>query len=65
MGPAWLHMHTVQRNDTSKGIPTKIMCGAGRSLAGAPPCNFVEEGCGSGAHYWAKMQHVSFYIPKP
>eukprot|EP00957_Ditylum_brightwellii_P181545 13828526-Ditylum_brightwellii.AAC.1 len=42
-------MHTVQRNETSKGIPTKITSGAGRSVAGAPPRNFVGGGRGSGA----------------
>eukprot|EP00957_Ditylum_brightwellii_P046010 3490350-Ditylum_brightwellii.AAC.1 len=35
-------------SDTSKGIPTKIMCGAVRRIAGAPPCNFVGEGRESG-----------------
>ena len=49
MGPAWFHMRTVQRNDMPKGIPTKITCGAGRSVAGAPPRDFVGEGRGSGA----------------
>eukprot|EP00957_Ditylum_brightwellii_P023581 1780014-Ditylum_brightwellii.AAC.1 len=49
MGPAWLHMCTVQRNDMPKGIPTKIMCNTVRSVAGAPPCEFVGEGRGSGA----------------
>eukprot|EP00957_Ditylum_brightwellii_P105861 8073089-Ditylum_brightwellii.AAC.1 len=56
----WLHMHTVQRNNMLKGIPTKIACGAVRSVAGAPPHNFVGEGRGSGAPFWAKTQHVSF-----
>eukprot|EP00957_Ditylum_brightwellii_P195878 14924070-Ditylum_brightwellii.AAC.1 len=45
----WLHMCTVQRNGMPKGIPTKIVCGAVRSVAGAPPRNFVGEGRESGA----------------
>eukprot|EP00957_Ditylum_brightwellii_P071227 5414294-Ditylum_brightwellii.AAC.1 len=45
----WLHMSTVQRNNTLKGIPTKIACGAVRSIVGAPPRYFVGEGRGSGA----------------
>eukprot|EP00957_Ditylum_brightwellii_P207312 15352428-Ditylum_brightwellii.AAC.1 len=45
----WLHMRTVQRSNTAKGISTKIMCGTVRSVAGAPICNFVVEGCESGA----------------
>eukprot|EP00957_Ditylum_brightwellii_P108650 8287031-Ditylum_brightwellii.AAC.1 len=49
MGPAWLQVYTVQRNDTPKRIPTKITIGAGRSVARAPPYDFVGEGCGSGA----------------
>eukprot|EP00957_Ditylum_brightwellii_P164902 12554992-Ditylum_brightwellii.AAC.1 len=49
MCPAWFNMRTVQRNGTPKGIHTKITCGAGRSVAGAPPCDFVGEGRGSGA----------------
>eukprot|EP00957_Ditylum_brightwellii_P162809 12397944-Ditylum_brightwellii.AAC.1 len=47
MGPDWLHMRTVQRNGTPTGIPTKITCGAGMIVAGAPPCDFVGEGRGS------------------
>eukprot|EP00957_Ditylum_brightwellii_P033765 2558657-Ditylum_brightwellii.AAC.1 len=42
-------MRTVQRNNTLKGIPTKITCGAGMSVAGAPPRDFVGKGRGSGA----------------
>eukprot|EP00957_Ditylum_brightwellii_P153088 11653024-Ditylum_brightwellii.AAC.1 len=45
----WLHVRTVQRNDMPKGIPSKITCGAGRSVAGALPRDFVWEGRGSGA----------------
>eukprot|EP00957_Ditylum_brightwellii_P111802 8527420-Ditylum_brightwellii.AAC.1 len=45
----WPHMSTVQRSNTLKGIPTKIACGAVRSVAGVPPRDFVGEGCESGA----------------
>eukprot|EP00957_Ditylum_brightwellii_P135161 10305346-Ditylum_brightwellii.AAC.1 len=56
----WLHMHTVQKNGTPKGIPTKITCGAGRSVAGAPPRDFVGKGVEVVPHYWDQTQHVSF-----
>eukprot|EP00957_Ditylum_brightwellii_P093482 7119430-Ditylum_brightwellii.AAC.1 len=49
LGPAWFHMCTVQRNNMPKGILTKIACDLVRIIAGAPPCNFVGKGCGSGA----------------
>eukprot|EP00957_Ditylum_brightwellii_P078889 5998357-Ditylum_brightwellii.AAC.1 len=34
------------------------MCGAGRSVAGAPPRDFVGKGCGSGAPLcgWALLE---------
>eukprot|EP00957_Ditylum_brightwellii_P070939 5390340-Ditylum_brightwellii.AAC.1 len=49
LGPGWLHTCAVQRNNKPKGIPTKIACGTVRSIAGAPPHDFVGEGHGSGA----------------
>eukprot|EP00957_Ditylum_brightwellii_P073326 5572821-Ditylum_brightwellii.AAC.1 len=49
LGPAWFHMHAVQRSNTPKGIPTKSACGTVRNVAGAPPHDCVGEGRGSGA----------------
>eukprot|EP00957_Ditylum_brightwellii_P037481 2834636-Ditylum_brightwellii.AAC.1 len=61
----WPHMRAVQRSNTSKGIPTKIACGAVRSVAGVPPRNFVGEGCGSGAPLLGQNVACSLLIPKP
>eukprot|EP00957_Ditylum_brightwellii_P095302 7259019-Ditylum_brightwellii.AAC.1 len=61
----WLHMHTVQRSNTPNGIPTKIVCGAVRSVAGAPPCIFVGEGRGSGAPLLGHNATCFLFIPRP
>ncbi len=65
MSSAWLHMRTVQRNNTPKGDPTKMTCGAVRSIAEAPPHDFVGKGVEVMPRYWAKMQHVVYLIPWP
>eukprot|EP00957_Ditylum_brightwellii_P173488 13208595-Ditylum_brightwellii.AAC.1 len=75
LGPAWLHMRTVQRSNTSKGIPTKIMCGTVRSVVGAPPHTFVGEKRGSGVpllgqnatcfRFYTKAVHMPYAILPP
>eukprot|EP00957_Ditylum_brightwellii_P141625 10789145-Ditylum_brightwellii.AAC.1 len=45
----WPHMHTVQRSDTSKGIPTKIARWRSCYAPYCATCDFVGEGRGSSA----------------
>eukprot|EP00957_Ditylum_brightwellii_P148579 11312979-Ditylum_brightwellii.AAC.1 len=60
----WIHMHAVQRNSTLKGIATKVVCGAVRSVAGAPPHGFVGEGHGSGAPLLAQNATCFLFYTK-